>query len=269
MFLKHPRPLHRLVEWAFHFCVLALVVSAGCTKPPAPPPTTSVVSEARRLLAERDRKLQTYRLEVTSTEGERVARHTFAFRSPNKSRGHVLAPQEVELAFDGQKLVRVLYGPSPDGGAPAKVNEPIPLDMGPTERVFFLASTFMPFAPEGFRSPLIPMAGVEGRQLVRPGPGGGVPVEAYEVTVKPGQGVVVSYVLRASNGDFLEKRSNADGRTRVLSVKREQCDEKLGLCVPLELVETVVGDAGVEPLGTTVVTKAELNPELPQDFFTP
>lgn len=230
--------------------VFSVLLGVACTKsaPEAPPPPPSLVSEVKRALAEREKRLTSFRIEVDSREGENVAHHEFAFRSPNKSRGHVTKPSEVEVAFDGNRLVRVLY--------PSKNVEVVPLDLPPRDRAYFLASTFMPFAPEGFRAPLLPLTGVEAKKLGD---------DKVEVTVSPGSGVVVRYVLRLPAGDFLEKHTLAEGQERALRVVKEQCDEKLKLCVPTKLVESL----GAQELGVTEVVKVELNPELPQTYFAP
>jgi hypothetical protein len=239
--------------------LLALAL-AGCTKSSKEVevvPTGSLVGEVKRLLAERDQRLSSYRIVVDIVEGEHRAHHEFTYRSPNKSRGHLTQPQEVEIAFDGKQLVRVLY--------PAKVVEPIPLDFPPAERAFFLARTFMPFAPEGYRAPLLPMTGVEAKRVTLPNA-----PEAVEVTVHPAKDVEVVYLLRLPSGDFLGKRTKSEGEERVLTVVKEQCDEKLKLCVPLELLETVRGaDGGEAAVSSTRVSKAELNVEVAADFFSP
>ena len=89
----------------------------------------------------------------------------------------------------------------------------------------------MPFVPEGYRAPLLPQNGVEAKRVSRENA-----IDAVELTVKPGDGVTVRYVLRLPAGDFLERRTLTDGQERVLLVEREQCDEKLKLCVPTRLV---------------------------------
>ncbi|MFZ5446354.1 MAG: LolA family protein [Myxococcota bacterium] len=232
-----------------------LLLITACTRASEAPPPASLVAEVKRALAERERRLTSFRIEVDTTEGETRAHHEFAFRAPNKSRGHVTKPNEVELAFDGTRLMRVLY--------PSKNVEVVPLDLPPQDRAYFLASTFMPFAPEGFRAPLLPLSGVEAKRVTRAGKPEAF--EAVEVTVKPAPDVTIVYVLRLPAGDFLEKRTLAEGKERVLRVEQERCDEKLALCVPVKLTESLGG----QPLGTTEVTKVELNPELPQDWFTP
>ena len=232
---------------------LSLVLLCGCPKAATDASTpASLVAEAKKALAERERRLTSFKLTVDSTEGENRAHHEIAFRSPNKSRGHMTVPQDFELAFDGTTLVRLF--------AAQKKYEVVPLELPPAERAFALASQFMPFVPEGYRALLLPLQGVEGKKVTRPDGS-----EAVELTVKPASGVVVRYLLRLPAGDFLEKRTTADGQERVLSVEKEQCDAKLALCVPTKLVERM----GTEVLGTTEVTSVSLNAELPQDFFSP
>ena len=120
----------------------------------------------------------------------------------------------------------------------------------------------MPFAPEGFRTPLLPTTGVEVSAAGAPG--------EVNVSVAPGQGVSVWYRLRWPSGDFLEKRTVSSGKERRLTVLDEKCDAQLKLCVPVKLEEHLVGeDGGRELLGKTTVTEVELNLALPQDFFSP
>lgn len=233
--------------------VLAALVFCGCPKAANDAPTSSsLVAEAKKALAEREKRLTSFKLSVDSVEGKNRAHHEIAFRTPNKSRAHLLSPQDLELAFDGTTLVRLF--------AAEKKYEVVPLELPPAERAFALASQFMPFVPEGYRAPLLPLSGVEAKKVTRPDGS-----EAVELTVKPGSGVIVRYLLRLPAGDFLEKHTTADGQDRLLSVEKEQCDAKLALCVPLKLVERV----GADVLGTTEVTSVTLNAELPQDFFSP
>lgn len=234
------------------FCVkkfvLAMLVLSGCPKGNDAPPPASLANEARRALAEREKRLTSFKLVVDSSEGENRAHHEVAFRSPNKSRGHMTSPQEFELAFDGTTLVRLIHS--------QKKYEVVSLEMPAADRAFFLASQFMPFVPEGYRAPLLPQTGVDAKSD-KP--------NTLELTVKPGDGVTVTYVLRMPSGDFLEKRTTAEGQTRVLKMESEKCEDSLKLCVPTKLVERM----GEQVLGTTEVTSVELNAALPQDTFSP
>jgi outer membrane lipoprotein-sorting protein len=232
--------------------VLGVLLLTGCPKSNEVPVPPSLVGEVKRALAEREKRLTSFKLVVDSTEGENRAHHEVAFRSPNKSRGHMTSPQDFELAFDGTTLVRLIHS--------AKKYEVVSLDLPAADRAYFLASQFMPFVPEGYRAPLLPQTGVEARSVQRPGV-----LEAVELTVKPGEGVTVVYVLRLPAGDFLEKRTTSDGQERVLRMEAEQCDAALKLCVPTKLVERV----GETTLGTTEVSGVELNAALPQDTFSP
>lgn len=232
--------------------VLGMLLLAGCPKATEVAVPPSLVGDAKRALAEREKRLTSFKLVVDSTEGENRAHHEVAFRSPNKSRGHMTAPQEFELAFDGSTLVRLIHA--------QKKYEVVSLDMPAADRAFFLASQFMPFVPEGYRAPLLPQTGVEAKKVSRENA-----VDAVELTVKPGEGVTVTYVLRMPAGDFLEKRTRAEGQERVLRMEKEQCDEALKLCVPTTLVERV----GDSVLGSTEVSAIELNAALPQGEFSP
>ena len=230
----------------------ALLLFAGCPKGKAPaPPPANLAAEARRALAERDRRLTSFRLSVETTQGADVAKHEVAFRSPNKSRGRLLVPTDLELAFDGQNFVRLKHA--------EKRVEQVELALPPADRALFLASTFMPFVPEGYRSPPLPSQ-LEAKRVTHPRA-----PDAVEVRATPEPGVTVTWVLRLPAGDFLEKRTEANGSVKHLEVTAVRCDEALKLCVPTTLAETVDG----KPLGTTTVTAAELNPELPQDVFAP
>lgn len=232
--------------------IAALVLFTGCPKSDAGRPApASLAAEARRALAERDRRLTSFRLTVESTQGADAAKHEVAFRSPNKSRGRLLVPTDVELAFDGQHFVRLKHA--------EKRVEQVELALPPADRALFLASTFMPFVPEGYRSPPLPSQ-VEAKRVSHPRA-----PEAVELRATPEPGVTVTWVLRLPAGDFLEKRTEANGSTKRLEVTAERCEEALKLCVPTTLAETLDG----RPLGTTTVTAAELNPELPGDVFAP
>ena len=240
------------MRWHFG-CAAWVLLLCGCPKTPdVPVSSASLVGEAKRALAEREKRLTSFKLVVDSAEGANRAHHELSFRSPNKSRAHLTAPQDLELAFDGTTLLRRTSA--------GKKFEVVSLDKPPAERAFFLASMFMPFVPEGYRAPLLPRTGVEARKVSRQNA-----TDAVELTVKPGDGVTVRYVLRLPAGDFLEKRTLTEGQERVLLVEREQCDEKLKLCVPTRLVEK----SGAATVGTTEVTSIELNAELPQAFFAP
>jgi outer membrane lipoprotein-sorting protein len=236
---------------------LALVaVTAGCPKEGADAPSPMLVGEVKQALAEREKRLVSYHLVVDSTQGDETAHHEFFYRSPNRSRGVATGSNlAVAVAFDGKRLYRL-------DDAEKKL-EVIDLELPAAKAALLLASLFRPFAPDGFRTPLLPTKGVTAKQTAHPqGP------QAVELTVmaqdEDGGPLEVTYVLRWPSADFLARRTRSGMHQSEVKVDRERCDEKLRLCVPTQLTETRDG----ELLGTTTVTTAELNPELPADTFT-
>lgn len=159
----------------------------------------------------------------------------------------------MSVAFDGQRLFRMQHAER------SFVEYQIKL---PREKAaLLLASVFQPFAPDGFRSPLLPARGVSARHVDATG--------AVEVTVsahdEAGETVQVTYALRLPSADFLEKRTRAGAHVRVLKMEKEHCDAALKLCVPTRLVE-LEDDGSV--LGVTTVARVELNPPLGQSEFS-
>ncbi|MCC6337989.1 MAG: hypothetical protein IT380_28855 [Myxococcales bacterium] len=235
--------------------VLALLGLAACTKSPAgSPPPPSLLGEVKQALAERERRLASYHLVADTTEGGRTAHHEFFFRAPNHGHGVATGgPESVEVAFDGTTLYRV-------NDAEKKV-EAYALELPPAKAALLLATFFRPFAPDGFRTPLLPSKGVTAKLVSHPmGP------QAAELTVSTQDEdgpVEVTYVLRFPSGDFLGRRSRTGRHVGEVKVDTERCEAALKLCVPTKLTETRDG----EVLGTTTITSLELNPELPADRF--
>lgn len=228
---------------------------AACTRPPAAAESSAaLVAEARTALAERERRLTSLRLAIESTQGEERARHEVTWRSPNRAWVHLRQPRDLELGIDGARSVRVDHT--------QKTHETYAVRLSPARAAYFFASTFMPLVPEGYRAPLLPSQGVEGRLVTHPQASRAV---ALTTTTREEVPSSVTYVLRLPAGDFLEKRTVVAGQERVLSVARERCDEALRLCVPLELVDALDG----RPFGRSVVTAVELNPAVPADAFLP
>jgi len=217
------------------------LVMLGCPSAPS-----VSVSEVKRALQERDRKLTAYHLRVDSQQGALKARHEFFFRSPNRSRGIILEPEPMTLAFDGTLFFKL---------TPAeKKFETYEIKLSPENAAYFLASTFTPFVPEGYRTPMLPSRGVTVRKLTHP-----QAADAVEVTVSV-EGATVVWVLRWPTADVLSKQVGGT----VLSVDEEHCDEKLGLCVPKLVTQRLNGVVEA----TTALTSISLNPQIPNDFFT-
>jgi outer membrane lipoprotein-sorting protein len=232
---------------------MALALGA-CTKD-APEAPTKLVGEMKQALAERERRLASYHLVADTTQGAETAHHEFFFRAPNHSRGTATGGLEsASLAFDGKTLYRL-------NDAEKKL-EAYELQLPPAKAALVLATMFRPFAPDGFRSPLLPSKGVTAKAVTHPmGP------QAVELTVltkdEDGGPLEVTYVLRAPSADFLAKRTRSGQHLGELTVEAERCEPALKLCVPTKLKETRDG----ELLGTTTLTTVELNPELPVDSF--
>lgn len=231
-----------------------LILVAGCTKDAPAPAPAGLVPQVKQALAEREKRLTAYHLVVDSTQGDEQAHHEFFFRAPNHSRGVATGGgQSIAIAFDGQALYRL--------DDAQKALEVYQVKLPPQQAALTLASLFRPFAPDGFRTPLIPSKGVTAVEVAHPqGP------RAVEVTVTARDEagpVEVTYVLRHPSGDFLGKRTRAGGHLGEVKVLAEHCDAALKLCVPTRLEETRDG----AEVGATTVTTVELNPELPLDGF--
>ncbi len=234
---------------------LLLVLSLlGCPKE-APKPPENLASEARRALAERDRRLGHYQVDATSKQGDATATHTFVYRAPNRVKGSLLTPQPMTLSFDGTRFFKL---------SPAdKKLEAFEMKLPAEKAALFLTTQFAPFVPEGYRTPLLPSKGVTATKVAHPkGP------EAFELVLstpdEKGQPITVTYALRFPSGDFLSKKTVAGGVTSELVVEEEQCEQALSLCVPKVVVQR---ENGAE-LGRTTFTRIDLAAEVPNDTFS-
>jgi outer membrane lipoprotein-sorting protein len=233
--------------------LLIFLLALGC-KPQAAAPEASLLSEVKARLAERDRKLAGYKLSTTVTEGANEAKFEFFFRSPNRMKGVITHPTQVTYSFDGEKLHQL---------TPANKKLMVKKMDGTAEQnILLLNRTFAPFAPEGFRAPLLVQKGVTAKKVTHP-----KATEAVQVTqeAKDETGSVkVSYVFRWPQLDFLEKTSETAGQSSVVRVDEEHCDEKLKLCVPKKLSQLLGGQL----VGQSVMTSVELDAAIPNDAFT-
>jgi outer membrane lipoprotein-sorting protein len=229
------------------------LVGLACVKDAASP--ENLASEARRALAERDKRLARYAVEATSTQGEATATHSFVYRAPNRVKGTMLTPSSFTLAFDGTRFFKL---------SPAdKKLETFELKLPADKAAMFLLTQFSPFVPEGYRTPLLPSKGVAAAKVAHPrGP------EAFELKVvtadEAGAPITVVTHLRYPTGDFLGKKTTAGARVSELIVEEEHCDAARSLCVPKRVVQR---EDGVE-LGRTTFTRIDLAPEVPNDTFT-
>ncbi|MCY1082249.1 hypothetical protein [Archangium lansingense] len=227
---------------------LLLLVLAGCRRGDD---TSALLSDARQRLSARDGKLTSYVLAGTAREGAQTMDFQFAYRAPQKMLGTLGAPVSRTFAWDGEHLF--------ERDDAAKKFRTYDGGLGPEERAGVLTALFAPFAPEGFRAPLLPGQGVSARRTPHPrGP------EAVELTVKPaGTDVEVTYVLRWPAMDFLGKRTRSGADTAEIRVEEEHCEQALGLCVPKRLTQW----GGGQQVAETSLTRVELNPTLPAETF--
>jgi outer membrane lipoprotein-sorting protein len=210
----------------------------------------SLVAQMKQRVAERDKRLTSFQIAVDSKQGAQLVHHEFYFKAPNHSRGVLLTAPLVTLSFDGHYFYRLLRD--------TKQHEKIEFKLPAEQTASFLASTFQPFAPEGFRAPLIPASKVVATHTSHPLENDAV---ALKATLEDGMGTLeMTWILRERNGDFLEKRSGDSS----LLVKEESCDDSLKLCVPTTVVQF---ERGAE-VGRTVVTFLQLNPALSSDSFS-
>lgn len=239
---------------------LLAVLAFSCKKEKETPPKSAadqLLSEAKSKLNDRDKKLSSYHLATKVTEGQNEAEFEFFYRSPNKMRGVISKPTQVTYAFDGEALYQVTAADKKFGVLHLKAADK-------EQYALLLNQTFAPFAPEGFRAPLLVKEGVTAKKVSHP-----KAQEAVEISeeAKDGSGttVKVSYVFRWPSMDFLQKTSTVGGQTSEVRVDEEQCDEQLKLCVPKKLTQLANG----QPVATSVMTTIELNSSLPNDQFTP
>ncbi len=222
-----------------------LLLAPSCTSPHDAAPSPS---EVRRVLGTRDVKLSSYHVKIDTEQGEAKASHEFFFRAPNHSLGTIFSPEPVTMAFDGRRFFKEM--------PLEKMHETYELKLSRESAALFLTSTFTPFVPEGFRTPLMPSSGVTVKKTSHPRARDAVLVTAVA------EGLTVMWVLRWPTGDVLAKRA---GEVE-LSIDEEYCDQKLELCVPKKVTQRRGPGGTVE--ATTVLTLIELNPRLPNDFFT-
>jgi hypothetical protein len=165
-------------------------------------------------------------------------------------RGVITEPAQRTFSFDGQALYQVSFA--------EKQFVRYSLELSREKSLLLLSQTFSPFAPEGFRVPLLKANQLTARKVKHR-----LAPEAVEVgqTVQEGEkSIPVAYTFRWPSLDFLEKRMG-DSR---LEVEEEHCDAALKLCVPKRLSQWV----GAERAFTTSLSEVELNPALVAEDFT-
>ncbi len=217
--------------------------------------SAQLAQEVKGLLAERDRKLHAYQIAGSVTEAGQTAQFEFAHRAPNRMLATLKLEQERTFAFSGDRLVQL--SPSDE----TAVVYDLQGDTGPVS--VEVHRIFGAIAPEGFRAPLVAFDKARAQRVSHPRGPQAVAL-TQEVTDEAGL-VRATWILRWPSMDLLEKRLSMSGVELVVAVTKEHCDERLKLCVPTRLEQTVGGEAGA----VTELSQVELNKGLAQDAFAP
>ena len=129
--------------------------------------------------------------------------------------------------------------------------------------LLFLSETFLPFAPEGFRSPLLVQRGLTVERATHARATNAVMIRM--TTAAEGEAPIhIAVWLRWPSGDFIGKQVELDGGgVSEIRVETEQCETKLGLCFPTKLSQW----NDQLRVSTTELSRVEINPEIPLEFF--
>jgi outer membrane lipoprotein-sorting protein len=233
-------------------CSLLLLL-AGCPKKDET--TAQLLSQVKQGLTDRDSKVQSYRLAGMTREQGLEAKFEFEYRAPNKMKGELKSPQARTFSYDGEKLFEVL----PDEKKFVAYDMKLP----PEKSALFLTQTFSPFAPEGFRAPLLLREGLTVSRSTHPKAPEAIEVKLATVD-EAGQSLNVTYVFRWPALDFLSKKMESGGNVMEVRVDDEQCEAALKLCFPRQLTHW----EGKNPAATTTMSKIEINPIIPNGQFT-
>lgn len=170
-------------------------------------------------------------------------------------RGALTRPIQRTFSFDGKRLFEI--------ATDEKRFTRFEMKLPPQKSLLFLTQTFSPFAPEGYRAPLLLSEGVTVTSTTHPKATQAIEVKVATTddTGTPLEGV---YVLRWPSLDFLAKRTAFGGHASEIRVDAEHCDELLKLCFPKQLSQW----EGKELIAVTVLSTLSLNPALPAEWFT-
>ncbi len=241
---------------AFRLALFALVPAlSACPKGGDAAGDRVKVEEVQSVLVERERKVHSYRIEGTVSEAGQTAAFRFAHRAPNRMLAELKGETPRTFAFDGERLMEL---------SPKESRVQI-FDLGgkPEEVAVQLHQIFQSFVPDGFRTPVIDWSKASARKVSHP-----LAPQALELSseVQDPSGLVrAEYVLRWPSGDLVERRLVYGEQKMVMKIAREHCDDRLKLCVPSRLEQTVNGTPGA----IVDLTSVELNATLPKDAFTP
>lgn len=231
-------------------CCGVVLALCGCpAHPTEQADSATLLSQARSALAERERKLQSYRFHGETTDlarGETLA-FNFVYRSPGKMRGETLGPSGHVFVFDGTALREL--------DVAAKKLTTFDLSELPRDRSdALLHQIFAPFAPEGFRAPLLPQA-PSVKAVRRVGAEDKPEVELTAEVADGAQRYAFVYRYRTPAMDLVQKTIRAPDGEHTTTVNKQSCEPKSGLCVPTEIVES----AGGKPVARTLLSEVAVN----------
>lgn len=237
---------------------LALLVPLlGCPSEKKGPSGRDLVDEVKVRSSERERKLPAWRFDGVAedlTRGEQLP-FRFAYRAPNRMRAEVEGATPQRYAFDGTTL-RALDVNKKQLTVWNLTN--VPRDQAEA----FVHEVFGPFAPEGFRAPLLP-AGVKFEaQLI--GEGDNRRAELRAVLMDPNGAMRFTHGFKYPSMEFTGKLVEFDKLRVATLVTATKCFDAVGVCVP-QTVEERQND--VLTMRTTL-SHIELDAPLPEGEFT-
>lgn len=207
-----------------------------------------LLSQVKAALAERERKVVSYRYDGVTVQGDQQADFSFSWRAPTKMRAD-LPSRGFTFAFDGRRFAQY--------DANTRVLTELDLSSAPKDKAsVFLHQVFAPFSPDGWRTPML--AGRLAAESIRDGK-----AERVSVAASAGEGdgkVVVRFVFAPPAMDFVSKSVDGGGSGRVT---RSFCHPALKLCFPEVVEETVPGGE----TATTTLSNVEVNVALPPEHF--
>jgi outer membrane lipoprotein-sorting protein len=216
------------------------------------------VSQARSSLAEREHKLIAYSFSGTTTDlaSNQSLSYQFTYRSPNKMRGELLGEQPHTFVFDGKQLSEL---------APLD-KKVLRYDLSALPRAkadVFLHQIFEPFAPEGFRTPLLPTGPSVTAKDVEDAHGK-AQLELGADLEESGEHFQFAFDFVPGSMDLVRKKVTGPTGVVITEVTVQHCDAALGLCFPQEITEQRDG----KPSAKTVLTAVQINPAVAEDLFT-
>ncbi len=228
-------------------CALAIVLlSSACSKRAEPAPG-DLLSQVRTALAEREKKITSYRYKGITEQGGQKAEFAFTFKAPGKMRGELMGGKMI-FAFDGRRFRQW-------DEATQRLTE-IDLDSAPKDRAaMLLHRAFAPFAPDGWRAPLL--AGkLEAKEIA----GEKRQISVTARATADGESAAMNFQFAPPVMDFLGKSVEGGGSVRVIE---QHCEQTLGLCFPKKIEESRPG----MPASVTTLSQVELNGAAPAELF--